>query len=441
MPPFLDFLSGLRTWDPKEVLPRPFPKWDYVERLANTLESHDRTLVVKSRQMMVTWIGCAYILYQALNSGPGVHLVISKEERSAKDMIDRIRFLLAYGWDDENRPPHKPLQGTILFPELDARIVSLPAAPHAVRGQSPRTVFWDEMAFTRPDEEIWTAVKPAVDSGGRFLGVSTPNGPLGVFYRLIQDNNERFAIEQVHYSENPERSDTWQESARVGLSEARWRREQELSFEGAEGRVYDQFNPQTHILASDFIPNRHSGSTLYRGIDFGYRHPAVLWAEEDPSGNLVVFAELLGDRMSIDQVIDEIRRIDASFNLNETDFTWTAVDPAGAAKTDFGISPVETLVHAGFKIVHRHANISPGVETVRSLLQDASGNVSLTVDPRCTRLLTAFEGYTWAESGDLPNKDGEHDHLMDALRYLVTNLPRFKETPMIVNARVGGSQR
>ncbi len=435
---FLDFLYTLRTWAPGHILPQPFPDWPYVRKLAHDLDKHDRLLVVKSRQMMVTWLGCAYVLYRALNGGPGIHLVISKEERSAKEMIERIRFLLAYATEDADLPEVKASRTEIAFPTLDARILSLPAAPFAVRGLSPRTLFWDEMAFTPNDEEIWTAVKPAVDSGGHFFGVSTPNGPLGTFYELIHDTSGVFTVARVHYSENPERDSEWEEDARAGLSSARWRREQELSFEGAEGRVYDQFDPQIHVLSEPCIPGRKPGAKLYRGIDWGYRRPAVIWAEEDEDGSLVIFAELLGDRWGLRKLMDQIHQVDQRFGLSERDFTWTAVDPAGAANMDIGISSVDTFRDAGFKLDYRRSNIDPGVETVRSFLLDAFGNVSLRIDPRCTRLRTAFEGYQWDIHGDNPDKDGEHDHLMDALRYLIINLPRYKHIPTPVRPRIEG---
>ncbi|GBE30384.1 terminase-like family protein [bacterium BMS3Bbin04] len=435
---FPDFLQTLRTWDPQQIQPREFPNWEYVIQLANDLESSDRLLVVKSRQMMVTWVGCAFILFRALTDGPGVHLVISKEERSAKEMIDRIRFLYEHSQRDTEAQEFKASKTEITFPQLESRIVSLPAAPYAVRGQSPRTLFWDEMAFTPNDEEIWAAVKPAVDAGGRFFGVSTPNGPLGVFYNLIHDNSGRFSVNRIHYDENPERSSEWELKAKAGLSDACWRREQELSFEGAEGRVYDQFDPEIHLLKEEYMPGQCSRSRLFRSIDFGYRRPAVIWAEELEDGSLIIFAELQGNKWGLRTLMERIYEIDQRFGLSERDFTWTACDPAGAANSDFGISSVDKLGEAGYKLEYRTSNINPGVETVRALLQDASGTVSLHVDPRCTRLHTAFEGYAWDDSGDLPRKDGEHDHLMDALRYLVINLPRFKNVKATLSPRIDG---
>lgn len=177
---FPAFLFRCGTLDPSRTEPRKIEPIPFIRKFAEKLTSEPRLIVVKSRQMMASWIGCAYILFRALSTGAGIHLVLSKEERSAKELIERMRFLLESLSIDHSELGTSTITGTIAFRNLGSRIISLPASPYAVRGLSPRTVFWDEMAFTPNDEEIWAAVKPAVDSGGSFLGVSTPNGPSGV---------------------------------------------------------------------------------------------------------------------------------------------------------------------------------------------------------------------------------------------------------------------
>lgn len=433
---FPTFLTHCSTFNPGSNEPCPVPDWPYVTAIAEQMVAQDRLLVLKSRQMMVTWLACAYLLWKGLQGAPGVHLIISKEERSARELIARIQFLYDHLPSEMRVGKVTSSVSAFRFPDWKCRILSLPASPHAVRGLSPHTVLWDEIAFCRYDEDIWTAIKPAVDAGGQFIGISTPNGPTGVFASLAHDISGHFVVHRVHYKDNPTRNAHWLASARAGLSDAKWRREQELSFEGAEGRVYDQFNAQTHVLDEHNVGAE--GSRFYRGLDFGYRHPAVVWVEEKPSGELVVFDSLVGDRWSLAKLMDEMTVRDRQHNLTEKDFSWMAVDPAGAAKTDFGISPVESLEQAGYKLVFRTSNITPGVETLRSLLLDASGVVRLKVHKRCRELITAFDGYRWAKEGDLPLKDGEHDHIMDALRYLIINLPRYHRQAAQVPPRVGG---
>jgi hypothetical protein len=45
------------------------------------------------------------------------------------------------------------------------------------------------------------------------------------------------------------------------------------------------------------------------------------------------------------------------------------------------------------------------------------------MDPRCVQLIAAMEGYERGKNGE-PIKDGTHDHLIDALRYGVSNHDR-----------------
>jgi hypothetical protein len=438
---FPAFLKQCRSFDPAFDGPRPLPAhWEYVRRLADRVQQKDRVIVLKSRQMMVTWIGCAWMLYRTLTGGPGIHLLLSKEERSAKELLTRVRVLWDHLPDDYHDLPVKSSSTALTIPSLDGRLLSLPASPYAVRGLSPKTVFWDEMAFTPNDDEIWAAVKPAVDSGGSLLGVSTPNGPSGVFARLVQGVEEGFAVERFHYTDHPDRgTDAWQKKARAGLSEARWRREQELSFEGGEGAVYDQFEETVHLYHDTHaLSGDRTGSLLLRGLDFGYRTPAVVWAELRADSTIRVFDALVGSKWPVHQLITEIRAVDARHGLTEDDFAWTAVDPAGAAKHDEGISSVERLHEAGIKAIYRTSSIEAGVEAVRALLRDAAGTVRLRVHDSCTSLVQAFHGYTWDASGELPLKDGVHDHLMDALRYLVVNLHSVWKTAPGRNAIVRG---
>lgn len=68
-----------------------------------------------------------------------------------------------------------------------------------------------------------------------------------------------------------------------------------------------------------------------------------------------------------------------------------------------------------------------GVDQVRGLLTPAVGEPRLVVDGSAEHLVRALESYHYPSArrsggAELPEKDGTHDHLIDALRYLVVNL-------------------
>jgi len=98
-------------------------------------------------------------------------------------------------------------------------------------------------------------------------------------------------------------------------------------------------------------------------------------------------------------------------------------DPAGAGRNQqTAASNVQLLRVAGFKVRYRSSRIVEGLEMMRAALRPAHGPPRLLIHPRCTRLIRAMQSYRYPDGGgELPLKDGEHDHLIDALRYYFVN--------------------
>jgi hypothetical protein len=359
------------------------------------------------------------MLYRALFEEPGIYLMLSKGERDTKELLKRLKVMVRQ-LPDEQKEEIKIKTREIGFAN-GSRILTLPATEEAPRMHSPAGVFWDEMAFTPYSEGIWTAVKPAVDSGGSFVGVSTPNGTDNMFHHLFSDPENGFGKLRIHWRDHPERDAAWESEARRGLSEARWRQEYELDFGALADRVYDEFDPVEHLLDHPFVWQKDAGRT-YRGIDFGYRHPSVIWLQVSPDGEMVIFDEWEGHDATVEEMMEAIRRIDARHSICETDVTWSACDPAGAAVSDHGLSAVERLGRVGFKLNWRNSEIMTGVEHVKSLMRDAAGRIWLRFSPNVQRTLHHLQHYRWEEGRNRPLKDDQHDHAMDALRYLIVNL-------------------
>jgi len=245
--PWHFFTEHVFTQDPARGVCR-YPDYDYLREFLGVMQKERLLLVPKSRQMMVTWSVVAYILWLALFHKSGVYLFISRNERCAEELLDRARFII------EHLPPYmQPKRLTnsseeIEFAQIGSRILSLPASPNGPRMYSPTAVFWDEMAFTPFDEQIWTALKPALDSGGQFIGVSSSGGALNLFAGMITSTTSASSlipppsslprIHRIHYSVHPERNnDAWKHMAQSGLSPTKWEQEQEISFDSVEDLV------------------------------------------------------------------------------------------------------------------------------------------------------------------------------------------------------------
>ncbi|MBU1983736.1 hypothetical protein KJ815_04940, partial [bacterium] len=379
-----------------------YPHYDYLRELVAATERHRFLLVPKSRQMLVTWTMVAATLWRALFQRPGMYLFLSRNERCAEELLTRARFVLDRLPEFMRPRLSRNSREEIAFAGLDSRILSLPASPDAPRMYSPTGVFWDEMAFTPYDENIWTALKPALDSGGRFVGVSSSGGALNLFARMVTsgsppvhggtEGGSLFHVHRIHYSQHPERiSDDWKRLASRGLSATRWQQEQEISFAAMSDLVYGEFDPQLHILREDWEIN--PSWELFRSIDFGYRHPFVLWIQRTPEGEFIVFDEWSADNRTTEEMLTAIRNVDLAHGISEDHVCWTACDPAGAATQDTGISPVDVLRRAGIKLRYRSSRIAAGVERVKSVLGDAAGRVRLRVSPRAKNLIADFGRY------------------------------------------------
>ena len=458
--PWIFLTRHVQTLDPERGLAH-FPDWHYLHRLVGVACRERFLLVPKSRQMLVTWTMVALMLWRAMFRERGVLLFLSRNERCAEELLERARFILDHLPGYMRPRLSSNSKEEIAFRTLGSRLLSLPASPNGPRMYSPSSVFWDEMAFTPYDEPIWAALKPALDSGGRFVGVSSSGGANNLFARFVQSpppfhppvnggKNESpsacggargglFFVHPVHYSQHPERrNDRWKAQAALGLSQARWRQEQEISFESQSDLVYGEFDPQRHILNQDW-PVRRDWE-IFRAMDFGYRHPFVLWLQLTPENEIIVFDEWTESDRTTEELLQAVRNVDLVHGLTESDVTWTACDPAGAAAQDAGLSPVDLLRRAGMKLRYRSSRVAPGVERLKSALCDAAGRVHLRVSPRCRRLITDFARYRWAANGEEPLKDGQCDHSMDALRYFFVNLDSAREELSII-PRMSGMRR
>lgn len=213
------------------------------------------------------------------------------------------------------------------------------------------------------------------------------------------------------------------------VSRATWEAEMLCRRPSVRGRVFPMFERAKHVrehveMSAKNVPaigSRSGGMIeLSCGIDFGFAAPLVcLWMRSD------------GERVwVIDEYVQPMRpfeeHLEVIVSRGHGMPAWVGCDPAGRARNDqTGVSSVQLMRQRGLLVRSRASRIMDGVEMIRQMLEPASGEVRLFVHPRCVQLIRAMEGYRLAELpagfSELPMKDGEHDHAIDALRYMLVN--------------------
>lgn len=195
-----------------------------------------------------------------------------------------------------------------------------------------------------------------------------------------------------------------------------WQAEMLCRRPSARNCVFPAFDPAVHVRHDIDAPA--DGAELWLAIDFGFANPFVcLWIIAAPGGGVFVVDEYVQEQRTIDEHIEHIRRR-----------PWgqvrrVACDPAGTARNEqTAMSDVQALRRAGWRVVCRHSAIVEGIEMIRAAIRPAAGPPSLFIHPRCALLIRAIRSYRYApRGGELPLKDGTHDHLIDALRYFYVN--------------------
>lgn len=300
---------------------------------------------------------------------------------------------------------------------------------NSLRGRGITFLVLDEAAFIKPD--VWYKVlRPALsDTQGKAILQSTPNGRNWLF-ELKERVKHKSAYKQWSSFYWPTRlnpliTEEDLEEARQQLSSQDYRQEYEAEFVTKAGMIYEDFNEENII--EEFNPNPHE-YTFYLGMDFGYANPTavVFMAFEELTQTTYQFDEIYVERHTIEQITNLINKKIQYYNFLHEDIRYCYTDPAGnAEELSSGISPVDYLRNRGFKVDNKGTNVAPGLAMVRSFILNAAGQRRYFVHKRCENTIRSHFGYTYKLKNDLPteepDKDNEHDHACDAVRYYFVN--------------------
>ena len=239
-------------------------------------------------------------------------------------------------------------------------------------------------------------------------------------------NRGGFTVASVHYTADPEKdTPEWLAKAKEGMSRSAWQREYEINYEELSGTpVYGDFDESKHVLGAGYEKSR----PLIRGWDFGYRHPACVFAQIDSFDRLVVLDAIVGSDIPLHlwatRVLAHTRKKFPGCEKCE-DYC----DPAGSQKNDRGErSSVQILGDMGIYAAYSRSSIMRGIMLIQQLLLPRRDDkYGLVVSRECDDIIrSGFRGgYKFKEAREgfapkeEPNKDGYYDHIFDALRYVV----------------------
>ena len=186
---FLYFVTRhCKIQDRKTKQEIPFRLWPGQARVAPLFNTEKRIIALKARQIGITWLTAAYVLWRAIFNKNELIIIISAKEDLATEFLDRVKYMF------DRLPPHyKPAvfkrtnaelsfgseqrdkYGNIFLTGLASVIKSLPSTPDAGQSKTISLLVLDESALNRYNKEIWSAATPTLEhSDGQAIVISNP---------------------------------------------------------------------------------------------------------------------------------------------------------------------------------------------------------------------------------------------------------------------------
>ena len=190
-----EFLRAIQIRSGGQI--KPFELYQYQINLLELIEKYPLVTVVKSRQLGTTQCLIGWILYKAAQNPAYIASIFTRGDKDAGKLHERIKTLAnAVGFERR-----KEIDEAFIFAN-NAEITLHNSAKEGNRSMdSVSTLFFDEMAFVPKIESIYSASTPSttlVGKDARIINVSTPSAQSGLFWRLInEDNNTGKTVEEI----------------------------------------------------------------------------------------------------------------------------------------------------------------------------------------------------------------------------------------------------
>ncbi len=291
----------------------PFELWDGQRNVLNSIRTHRLNIILKARQLGITWLALAYAAWVMLRPGKTV-VALSRTETEAKELVRRIVVILSHmkeliREDDWGGMTWEStaLTATIVHENgLRSTFQAFPSTPGAGRSFTANLIILDEWAYQEFAEKIWTSVFPTINSpsGGQVIGLSTMKR--GTLFEQIWNENKIFNKLFLGWNTDPRRTPEWYEQTKESIGDQIYA-EYPATPEEASLIVGGAFFPEIrdHIHMVDYLPEGTRRN--YISLDYGLDKLACYWHRIDTAGEDIVYREVAESNLIISAAAERIK--------------------------------------------------------------------------------------------------------------------------------------
>lgn len=236
----------------------PFKLWAAQRSTLAALDDHRLVVVLKARQLGLSWLVLCYALWLMLFRPSATVLLFSRRDEEAIDLLD-FRLKGTY----ERLPPWLRGRGVRVDAKHDwqlangSRALAFPTT--GGRSYTGSLVIVDEADFMPDLDGLLNAVKPTIDAGGRLVLVSTADksalrSAFKRIYQAAKAGQTQWHAVFLPWHARPGRDAGWYESvkadvlARTGALDNLWQEYPATEDEALSPRTLDKRVPANWLL-------------------------------------------------------------------------------------------------------------------------------------------------------------------------------------------------
>ena len=177
---------------------KAFPwELDYIQYLVRLWQANPKISVLKSRQMMLTWLFVILAVWEGIFHDGRLIMLQSKreadaigDENSGDGLMGRAKYVINHMPCREYLVPgYVPTEKKIKFTDRGSTLQAIPQGGHVIRTHTVSGVVSDEAALQEECSDAYTAAMPCVRGGGWYVSITTPSyADKGFTRRLHEDN-------------------------------------------------------------------------------------------------------------------------------------------------------------------------------------------------------------------------------------------------------------
>jgi hypothetical protein len=238
-----------------------FKTYNYQDELLEDFNDYRFNVILKARQLGISTITAAYIVWLMLFHRDKNVLVIATKFQTAANLVKKVKSIM------QNVPPWLRIaeikidNRTSFVLTNGSEVKAASTSGDAGRSEALSLLVIDEAAHVDGLEDLWTGLYPTLSTGGRCIALSTPNGVGNWFHKTYieaDQNLNDFHPVVLPWDVHPDRDQNWFDKETKNMSRRQIAQELECNF-NASGETVIHSEDLERLVASISEPTYRTG--------------------------------------------------------------------------------------------------------------------------------------------------------------------------------------